>query len=71
MSHVERKTELKRRRTRRAKVRKLREKMAKAKNPHEAHLIVQKIKKVSPFWRLPGEPAPAPAKPAARPAAKK
>jgi uncharacterized protein DUF6800 len=69
MSHIERKTELKRRRHRRAKIKKLRAKLAKAKNPHEAQLVVQRIKKISPFWHQPGE-APAP-KPAARPAARK
>ncbi len=53
MSHVERKTELKRRRQRRAKVKKLKGKMAKAKNPHEASQIQHKIKKVSPFWEPP------------------
>jgi len=69
MSHVERKSELKRRQHRRAKVRKLRAKMAKAKNPHEQQLIVAKIKKISPFWHSPGEvPAakPAPSKPAGK-----
>jgi hypothetical protein len=50
MSHIERKSELKRRRTRREKVRKLRAKMARAKNQHEIELIVAKIKKISPFW---------------------
>jgi Family of unknown function (DUF6800) len=70
MSHIERKSELKRRRHRRAKIKKLRAKLAKAKNPHEAQLVTQRIKKISPFWHLPGE-APAPAKPAARPAARK
>lgn len=60
MSHIERKTELKRKRTRREKVRKLRAKIARAKNQHEADLIVAKIKKLSPFWTPP--PAPPKAK---------
>jgi hypothetical protein len=69
MSHIERKSELKRRQQRRAKVRKLRAKMAKAKNPHEQQLIVAKIKKISPLWHPPGEAPPtkpAPAKPAGK-----
>lgn len=59
MSHVERKTELKRKRTRRAKIRKLRGRMARAKNPTEAENFVQKIKKISPFWEplTPATPA--------------
>jgi hypothetical protein len=59
MSHVERKTELKRRRKRHDKLRKLKAKLAKAKNPHETQVIMQKIKVVSPFWRPPGQPQPA------------
>jgi hypothetical protein len=53
MSHIERKSELRRRRTRRDKIRKLRAKIARAKNQHEADLIVQRIKKISPFWTPP------------------
>lgn len=59
MSHIERKSELKRKRTRREKIRKLRAKIARAKNQHEADLIILKIKKISPFWN---PPAPAKAK---------
>jgi hypothetical protein len=70
MSHIERKSELKRRQHRRAKIRKLREKLAKARNPHEQQLIVAKIRKISPFWHPPGE-APAPKPAPARPPAKK
>jgi hypothetical protein len=58
MSHIERKTELKRRRHRRAKVRKLRERLAKAKTPQEIQAILQRIHKISPFWK-PVEAAPA------------
>lgn len=65
MSYVERKSELKRRRTRRAKIKKLRARMARAKNPTEADALLQKIKKISPFWQ-PLKPAaastPAPVK---------
>ncbi|MCS6978218.1 MAG: hypothetical protein NZM31_14590 [Gemmatales bacterium] len=53
MAHVERKSELRRRRTRRAKIRKLRAKLAQAKNPTEAEQIIAKIKRISPFWSPP------------------
>lgn len=52
MAHVERKSELRRRRARRAKIRKLREKLAQAKNQTEMEQILAKIKKISPFWSL-------------------
>lgn len=51
MAHVERKSELKRRRHRRQKLRKLRAKLSRAKNPSEAAAIQQKIKKISPLWQ--------------------
>lgn len=51
MSHIERKTELKRKRKRRATVAKLKEKLAKTKNPSDQQAIVTKIKRVSPFWQ--------------------
>jgi hypothetical protein len=50
MSHIERKTELKRKRKRRETVAKLKEKLAATKNPADQQAIVAKIKKVSPFW---------------------
>ena len=59
MSHIERKTKLKRHRQRRAKVKKLKARMAKAKSPHEAQQIQQKITLISPFWVPPGTPPPA------------
>jgi hypothetical protein len=62
MSHIERKSELKRRRQRREKVRKLRAKMAKAKIPGEQATLLKKIHTISPFWQPPGTP------PAAKPA---
>jgi hypothetical protein len=52
MAHVERKCELRRRRARRAKIRKLRAKLEKAKNQAEVEQILAKIKKISPFWSL-------------------
>jgi hypothetical protein len=58
MAHIERKTELKRRRKRKAKIRKLKAKLARAKNPHEQTQIQQRIKSISPFWTPPKkEPA--------------
>ena len=50
MSHIERKSELRRRRQRRAKIRKLRGKAAEAKTPQELAAIVQKVKKISPLY---------------------
>jgi hypothetical protein len=68
MSHIERKSELKRRRHRRAKVRKLRAKLSQAKNPTESQAILGKIKVISPFWHPPGQAPAAPPAPAAAPA---
>jgi hypothetical protein len=53
MSHIERKTELKRRRKRREKVHKLRRRLVQAKNPTEQAAIVAKIRILSPFWNPP------------------
>ncbi|HMP01756.1 MAG TPA: hypothetical protein PKD86_07025 [Gemmatales bacterium] len=55
MSHIERKSELKRRRQRRAKLKKLKAKMSRAKTPGEAHAAQQKIKKISPLWQPAGK----------------
>jgi len=52
MSHIERKTELKRRRKRREKVRHLKAKLAKAKTSGETAALVQKIRHISPFAPL-------------------
>ena len=68
MSHIERKSELKRRRHRREKIRKLRAKLSHAKNPTEANAIVTKIKAISPFWHPPGQAPVAPPAPAHPPA---
>jgi hypothetical protein len=54
MSHIERKTELKRRRKRQEKLGKLKAKLARAKNPGDTLAILQKIKRISPFWQQPG-----------------
>jgi hypothetical protein len=51
MSHIERKTELKRRRKRKEKVAKLKAKLARAKSNHESQQLIQKIKLISPFWQ--------------------
>ncbi len=60
MAHIERKTELKRRRQRRAKLRKLKAKLTKAKGPHDVQHVMQKIRQISPFWQPPKkEPAAA------------
>ncbi|HMO35986.1 MAG TPA: hypothetical protein PKA06_08085 [Gemmatales bacterium] len=50
MSYIERKTELKRKRKRRATVAKLKEKLATTKNPGDQQTILAKIKRISPFW---------------------
>lgn len=51
MSYIERKSELKRKRKRRATVTKLKAKLAATKNPTDQQAIVAKIKKVSPLWK--------------------
>jgi hypothetical protein len=50
MAYIERKNELKRRRKRRNKIKKLRAKMARAKHGAEIQSLVQKIKKISPLY---------------------
>lgn len=52
---VERKIELRRRRTRGKKLAKLKLKLAGAKNPHEKDLVLQKIHIVSPWWKEPAK----------------
>ncbi len=59
MSHIERKTELKRKRQRKQKLQKLKKKLAHAKNPTEAHAVELKIHRISPFWQPPGAAAAA------------
>jgi hypothetical protein len=53
---VERKIELRRRRTRREKMRKLKAKLAAAKTGGDREQLLQKIHRLSPWWK---EPAPA------------
>jgi hypothetical protein len=53
---VERKIELRRNRSRRAKLTKLKAKLAKAKTGGERDTLLKKIHRISPFWK---EPAPA------------
>lgn len=52
---VERKIELRRRRSRREKMRKLKTKLAAAKSGGEREALLQKIHRLSPWWK---EPAP-------------
>ncbi len=52
MAYVERKNELKRRRHRRWKIRKLRAKLAQCKDVEQARAIIAKIKKLSPLYPL-------------------
>jgi hypothetical protein len=54
---VERKSELKRRQHRKKKMRKLKDKLAHAKDAREREVVLQKIHVLSPWWT---EPAQAP-----------
>ncbi len=59
---VERRSELKRRRTRAKKMFKLKARLAKAKEGRERDQVLNKIHVISPWWRDPNSPAaPAPA----------
>lgn len=53
---VERKSELRRTRSRREKLTKLKARLAKAKTGGERDQVLKKIHKISPWWK---EPAPA------------
>ena len=53
---VERKIELRRRRQRMKKMRKLKDKLATVKDSHQKEEIVKKIHHISPWWTEP-EPA--------------
>jgi hypothetical protein len=55
MAYIERNVELRRKRTRHAKLAKLKIKLAAAKNPADQQAILTKIKKVSPFWQPEGK----------------
>ena len=50
---VERKIELRRRRSRRKKMTKLKDKLSLAKDSRERELLVQKIQRISPWWQEP------------------
>jgi hypothetical protein len=50
---VERKIELRRRRKRQEKVRKLKKKLAAAKTSGDREQILQKIRRQSPWWKEP------------------
>lgn len=52
---VERRSELKRRRTRKKKLTKLKAKLASAKEGRDRDQILQKIRLVSPWWKEPGK----------------
>jgi hypothetical protein len=48
---VERKIELRRRRTRQQKLRKLKKKLAAAKTSGDREQFLQKIRRLSPWWK--------------------
>jgi hypothetical protein len=50
---VERKIELRRQRSRRKKMLKLKDRLAKAKNNGERDLVLKKIHRISPWWQAP------------------
>jgi hypothetical protein len=50
---VERRMELKRRRHRKEKMRKLKTRLARAKDPRDREVILHKIHLLSPFWQEP------------------
>ena len=50
---VERMKELRRRRHRRAKLKKLRKKLLEAQTPEERAKIIEKIRKISPWYPIP------------------
>ena len=52
---VEKKIELRRRRTRIKKMRKLKTRLALAKDGRERDHVLQKIKRVSPLWKEPAK----------------
>ncbi len=54
---VERRSELKRRRSRKKKLSKLKAKLASAKEGRDREHILQKIRIVSPWWKEPPKPA--------------
>ena len=54
MSRVIRRSEIRRRRARKAKIKRLKAKIKKA-GPEQIQLIVEKLRRVSPFYPVQGE----------------
>ena len=50
---VEKKTELRRTRSRRKKLSKLKDRLAKAKSNSERDTVLKKIHRISPWWQAP------------------
>ena len=50
---VERKMELRRQRSRRKKMLKLKDRLAKAKTNNEKDQVLKKIRRISPWWQAP------------------
>lgn len=50
---VERQIELRRRRSRRKKMLKLKRRLARAKNSGDRETVLKKIHRISPFWQAP------------------
>lgn len=50
---VEKKSELRRKRSRRKKLMKLKDHLAKAKNGGARDLVLKKIHRISPWWKKP------------------
>ena len=50
---VEKKIELKRYRARKAKMSKLKDKLAKAKTGGDKDVLLKKIRRISPWWKQP------------------
>jgi hypothetical protein len=55
----EKQTELRRTRSRRAKLVKLKARLAKAKSNSERDVVLKKIHRISPWWQAPKTAAPA------------
>lgn len=66
MGRVERDREISRRRARRTKLKKLRAKFAKATDQGSKSVILEKVRKISPFLDLEATAKPAPAPKAAK-----
>lgn len=53
MAHIERKSELRRRRKRKEKLHKLTERLRNATHVEEARTVLAKIRRISPLWQPP------------------